>query len=145
MAKCQIKNCDNDVSINKNTKQPHTVCRYHYERIMSENAGPKQVTKVRTTAKKTEEKRSVETFILRGNLLTVNVENNISNIKVDKYTRAYIYNDDDVVARSGAADAGRYVLGIKQNGEMVKGIIYKSKKKREIDFIKLQELLSKVY
>jgi hypothetical protein len=142
MAKCQIKNCNNDVSINNNTKNPHTVCRYHYERIISENAGPKQVTKVRTTTvKPKEEIKKAETFVLRGNTLTINVNNTMNNLSVNRFTRAVIFNNEDAVSTSGEK-SGKYILAIKQGSDIVRAIMYKSKKTREKDYATIQRLLS---
>jgi hypothetical protein len=142
MAKCQIKYCDNDVSINKNTGHPHTVCRYHYERILSENTGPKQVTKVRSTVTKPKpEVKKAETFVLRGNTLTINVNNTMNNIPVNRFTRAVIFNNDDAVSTSGEK-SGKYILAIKQGSDIVRAVIYKSKKTREKDYATIQRLLS---
>ena len=82
-----------------------------------------------------------KTFVLRGNLLTVNLSNTTKKIRVDRYTRAVMYNND---AYDTSGHKKRYHIDIKQGSRTIQGILYNKKYERNNDFQYLQRLLSSV-
>lgn len=148
MAKCQIKGCSEEAGFNPKTGKPNAVCKKHFKALTDAGIDiksvlpPKKESKPKKDVPKKDlkpKKVEVETFILRGNELTVNTANRITHHKVDRYTRAVMFNED-VMDRSG--NAGRYLIEIKQNGEAFKSLVYTNKQERNRDFTVLQKLLS---
>ena len=146
MPKCQIKGCNEEAGFNPKTGKPNPVCKKHFKALSDANIDvksilpPKQSKEKKVVTKpKKDPKPKVETFILRGNELTVNTTNRITHHKVDRFTRAVMFNED-VLDRSG--NPGRYLIEIKQNGEAFKSLVYTDKQERNRDFAVLQKLLS---
>jgi hypothetical protein len=150
MPKCQVKGCNEEAGYNPKNGKPNLVCKKHYKVLNDANIeiGSVVARKIGTTTQKTKKQSilkpkapAVETFILRGNTLTVNSSNKTAHYKVDRYTRAVIFNED-VLDVSGTP--GRYLLEIKQGSITIKSLVYKKKHERDNDFAKLQNLLSRL-
>jgi len=138
--KCNIKGCNEEAGYNPKTGKPNLLCLKHFQEVNGNQAKSKP-TKINSSKiqKHQPKKVEVETFVLRGNELTVNTSNRITHHKVDRFTRAVMFNKD-VLDRSG--NAGRYLIEIKQNGVVFKSLVYTDKKKRNNDFTTLQSLLA---
>jgi hypothetical protein len=145
--RCKQLGCQNDAGINLKTGKPNPYCKEHYEQYLKSNQKGTSVNKTplsnktKPTLKPKIKKpvHDVETFILRGDILTVNSSNRTVHLKVDRFTRCVKFNED-VLDVSG--NPGRYLLEIKQDGEVIKSLVYTKKYERENDFSKLQKLLS---
>ena len=144
MPKCNIKGCNEETGYNPKTGKPNPLCKKHFKVLSDANIDIKSVLPPKQQTKSIQKpkpipKPKVETFILRGNELTVNSSNRITHHRVDRYTRAVMFNED-VYDRSG--NPGRYLLEIKQNGVAFKSLVYTNKQERNRDFAVLQKLLS---
>lgn len=137
MAKCKINGCNNETKINSKTGKPNLLCTKHYK----ESIKGSSKTKTYKPKTKKEYKPKVETFVLRGNTLTVNLSANVSHIKVDRFTRCMIFNEE---RQTVSGNYGKYILQIKQGVNILKSIVYFKKHNRDSDFVKLQGLLSKL-
>lgn len=135
MPKCKINGCRNETTINPKTGKPNVLCTKHYKESLR---GPKPSITYPPKPKK-EPKPRVETFILRGHTLTINLSNNVSHINVDRLTRCVKFNEE---TRTTSGNYGKYIIHIKQGLKVIKGIVYEKKHERDTDFLKLQGLLS---
>ena len=101
MPKCNIKGCMKKRGYNPKTGKPNPVCKKHFKALSGANINIKSVLPPKEPKKKSRPKPSpkpktpkVETFILRGNELTVNTKNNVTHHKVNRLTRAVMFNED---------------------------------------------------
>jgi len=137
MHKCQIRDCQNEVRYNPKTGEPFKLCLKHFR---EKNSVTTNSNSMKPSAKSSnlKPKIKVETFVLRGNQLTINFRCRIDHIYVDRFTRAVKFNRDGFDVTGQFA---RYIIEIKQGFEVLSSLAYINKKYRENDFFKLQNLL----
>lgn len=140
MPKCKIKGCTNDVSINPKTGKPNALCLKHFKEQQNTNGRPGLTSPSKKVAPKSKPfKKKVELFVLRENTLTINYSNTVRHIRVDRYTRAVKYNEDAVGA---SGNHYKFIIDIKQGNVSIIRVLEDTKKERDIEFDRLQQLLS---
>jgi hypothetical protein len=150
MAICKVAGCNKETSINPKTGHYNMLCFKHFKEQqntstpnrgqgrkqgLGRGAAPKKSPK--STIQPKVKKSSL--FVLRGNTLTINYSHTVRHIPVNMYTRVVKYNEDSVGA---SGNHFKYIIDIKQGSESIIRVLIDTKKERDIEFDRLQQLLS---
>jgi hypothetical protein len=140
MSTCRIAGCTEKTNTNPKTGKANPLCYKHFKEQQSNTNRPGPSTspgKKKVTPKPF--KKKAELFVLRGDTLTINYSHTVRHITVNMYTRAVKYNEDAVGA---SGNHFKFIIDIKQGNESIIRVLIDTKKERDTEFDRLQQLLS---
>jgi hypothetical protein len=142
MNTCKIAGCTEKTNINPKTGKPNPLCYKHFKELqVNTNNKPTSTSpgKKIVTPRPKPVKKKAELFVLRGNTLTINYSHTVRHISVNMYTRAVKYNED---ATGASGNHFKFIIDIKQGNESIIRVLVDTKKERDTEFDRLQQLLS---
>jgi hypothetical protein len=148
MAVCKAAGCSKQTNINPKTGLYNALCFDHFKQqqgTSSDTKGKRPSIDKGSGLKKAPKKtiqpkvKKSSLFVLRGDTLTINYSHTVRHIRVNMYTRAVKYNEDAIGA---SGNHFKYIIDIKQGNESIIRVLMDTKKERDTEFDRLQQLLS---
>jgi hypothetical protein len=140
MATCKINGCTNSTNINPKTGKYNILCYKHFKEQQGTSRGPGLATpSKKVTPRPKPAKPKVQLFVLREDTLTINYSGTMRHIPVNRYTRAVKYNEDAV---GSSGKHFKFIIDIKQGNISIIRVLIDTKKERDMEFDRLQQLLS---
>jgi hypothetical protein len=144
MAVCKAAGCTKQTNINPKTGLYNALCYDHFKQ-QSKTPHSKPSIDKKSGLKKAPIKtiqpkvKKSSLFVLRGDTLTINYSHTVRHIRVNMYTRAVKYNEDAIGA---SGNHFKFIIDIKQGNESIIRVLMDTKKERDTEFDRLQQLLS---
>lgn len=132
--KCRNSGCYNNAGYNPKTGVPNKYCINCYNKRKRQNRDEYQTKNIR---------RKPSVFVLRGNILTINLSGSTKKIRVDYLCRPVKYVPEGGIY---GTDGHFYthVIDIKRNNAVLYRVLFDIKKEWNREFRNLQALLERL-